>query len=146
VERIKTVRLSVISGHIFILVFILGTLLITGCGEEPGRVRVRHEEVVGVYEAKFDGGLEVLELKNDQTYVQDFTAGKRSIHHTGKWRIENHVLGGSDVVLISSVVRESDKETVPERTGDRVLNVHNRSGKLALALNEPADWYFVRIR
>lgn len=126
------------------VVLILGTLLITGCGEEPGRVRVRQDEVVGAYETNFDGGREVLELRNDQTYVQDFIAGKKSIHHTGKWKIENHFLNGSDVVLISAVVSENDKETAPERTGDRILNVHSSSGKLTLALNETADWYFVR--
>jgi hypothetical protein len=126
------------------LVFILGGLLITGCGVEPGRVRATREEVVGVYETKFGNSREVLDLKNDQTYVQDLISEKRPIHHTGKWRIENHIPGGSDVVLVSCVVSEEDTAS-PQRLGDRILNVHNRMGKLALAINETADWYFARM-
>ena len=137
-------RLSVVSNYCFIALLILGTLSITGCGEEPGRVRVKQDDVVGVYEATFDDGREILVLNNDQTYVQDFSGEKRAIHHTGKWKIENRFLSGSDVVLTSAVVSESDQEISPQRTGDRILNVHSRSGKLALALNEAADWYFVR--
>jgi len=126
------------------LALLLGALLIAGCGEEPGRVRATHDEVAGVYQTKFGDSREELDLKNDQTYVQDFISEKRAIHHTGKWRIENHFLGGSDVVLISCVVGEDDTAS-SERLGDRILIVHNRLGKLALAINETADWYFVRI-
>lgn len=115
-------------------VLILITLLISGCGGEPGRVRATPAEVAGVYEAKFGQGSEILQLKTDRTYAQDFTSENKSIHHSGVWKIENHFLGGIDVVLVSCVVSEDDMK-VPDRIGDRILNVHNRSGKLALAIN-----------
>jgi hypothetical protein len=145
VEGTKAVRLSKIVNCSFTVIFILGTIWTTGCGRGEGSIRAIQEEVVGVYEAKFENGREVLELKRDQTYVQDFTSGKRSIHHTGQWKIESHFLNKSDVVLNSCVVSEDD-ETVTERIGDRILNVHGQSGKLTLAINEAADWYFIRIK
>jgi hypothetical protein len=120
-------------------------LFITGCGDDPGHVRAKQTEVVGSYDAKFRMGRERLELKEDHTYVQVFASEKRSINHVGRWKLEDHFLDGSDIVLTSSVVSEDDLEGAPERLGDRILNVHRRSGRLALALNEPADWYFVRI-
>ena len=113
-----------------------------GCDEEPGRVRVKRDQVVGVYETNFEKGHEWLELKGDGTYVQEFHSTQRSIQHTGRWEIEDHFLGGSDVNLIDTVVSENDAEGAPQRVGFRTLNVHERSGKLALALNEVADAYF----
>jgi hypothetical protein len=120
--------------------------LLTGCEAEPGRVRVKRDQVVGVYEASFDKGRERLELKRDGTYVQEFQSPQRTIQHIGRWTIENHFLGGSDVSLIDAVVSENDAGGAPERIGFRTLNVHKRSGKLALALNEVADWYFDRVQ
>jgi len=119
---------------------------LTGCEDEPGRVRVKPDQVVGVYETTFDKGRERLELKSDGTYVQEFHSPQRAIQHTGRWEIENHFLGGSDVNLIDAVVSENDAEGAPQRIGFRTLNVHKRSGKLALALNEVADWYFDRVQ
>jgi hypothetical protein len=141
------VRLSKpkISNYCRIIVLIAGALSTVGCGDEQARVRVTQNEVVGAYEAQFDDGREILELKNDQTYVQDFRGQRKTIHHVGSWKIEDHFLSGSNVILVSCVVSDRDKGTTPERLGDRTLNAHRRSGQIALALNEAADWYFVRV-
>lgn len=120
-------------------------LFVAGCGQDPGRVRANQGEVVGSCVAKFRTGQERLELKEDYTYVQVFVSEKRSINHTGRWKLEDHFLDGSDIVLMSVVVSEDDQEGAAEQIGDRIFNVHRRSGRLALALNEPADWYFVRV-
>jgi hypothetical protein len=120
-------------------------LFVAGCGHESGHVRANQAEVVGSYVAKFRTGQERLELKEGHTYVQVFVSEKRSINHTGRWKLEDHFLDGSDIVLMSAVVSEDDPEGAAERIGDRILNVHRRSGRLALALNEPADWYFVSV-
>jgi len=127
-------------------IFIFALLgAIAGCREEPGRVRARQDEIVGVYEAKFQQGYEKLELKSDHSYIQDFVSENRPIHHTGSWEVKNHLLDGSDIILLDAVVSEDETIGSTPRKGDRILNVHNRSGRLALALNEVADWYFVRV-
>lgn len=120
-------------------------LAMIGCGEEPGRVRVNQAEVIGEYEAGFQQGREKLELREDHTYIQELVSEKQSIHQTGSWRIENHLFGGSNIILVGAVVSEDDSTSSARRIGDRTLNAHKRSGKLALAINEAADWYFVRI-
>lgn len=117
-----------------------------GCGGNPGHVRATQAELVGSYEAKFHTGQERLELKPDYTYVQRFVSTTRPIDHAGRWKLESHFLDGSDVVLTSAVVSEDDPEGGAERKGDRILNVHRSSTGLTLALNEAADWYFVRIQ
>jgi hypothetical protein len=108
----------------------LAVLILIGCGEEPGRVRASKAELVGVYETQFGDGEEKLELRSDQTYVQDFTWQGRPIHQMGTWNLENLFLDGSNVVLISSVV------SVPGPDG--------RIGQLAI--NETADWYFEPVK
>ncbi len=118
----------------------------TGCEDESGRVRVKRDQVIGVWETNFDKGSERLELKSDGAYVQEFHSRQRTIQHTGRWEIKNNFLDGSDVNLIDAVVSENDAAGEPQRIGYRTLNVHKRSGKLALALNEVADWYFDRVQ
>jgi hypothetical protein len=120
--------------------------VLTGCEAEPGRVRAKREQVVGIYETNFDKGRERLELKGDGTYVQEFLSPQRTIQHTGKWEIEDAFLGGSDVNLVDAFVSENDTEGAPQRIGFRTMNAHKRSGKIALALNEVADWYFDRVQ
>lgn len=117
-----------------------------GCSEEPGRVRAQRNQLIGMYETRFDQGQERLELRSDGTYVQEFHSAQNSIRHTGRWEAETHLLGGTDVTLIDALLSENDKGNMPQRTGSRILNVHKRSGKLALALNESADWYFERLQ
>jgi len=47
-----------------------------------GRIRVTIAQISGVYELKLDKGIERLELKGDETYVQDTVShtGPRSSH------------------------------------------------------------------
>ena len=124
----------------------LGTVLFAvGCGQ-GGRIRVKSEEVVGTYRTNFDTGVEQLEVRSDGTFVQDFHSASRSIHRTGKWKIENHFLDGTDLVLIDADLSEDDPANSPERAGTRALGVCFRSGRLALAKNESADWYYERVQ
>ena len=129
---------------IFSLSVCFSVLALTGCDENPGRVHAEREQLFGVYETKFDRGTERLELKRDGIYVQEFTAAEASFRHTGKWAYDDPFVGGTDVVLVDAVVSE-DQGTAPHKIGDRILNVHRRSGKLALAKNEVADWYYERV-
>lgn len=134
-------RVRVILG---LLVAFWSVLSLTACEENPGRVHAQREQLIGVYETKFDRGTERLELKSEGTYVQEFASAQGPFRHTGKWVYDDHILGGTDVELVDAVVSE-DQVTTSPRIGTRTLNVHMRSGKLALALNEVADWYYERI-
>lgn len=119
-------------------------LILVGCTREAGRVHAKHDQLVGLYEAKVEDGTEQLELKDDGTYLQDFRLSQTSIRHAGKWTAEDHILdAGTQVNLMDAIV---SKGKVGERTGLQILYAHRQSGTLALALNEPADWYFVKIR
>lgn len=109
---------------------------------DEGSIRVKPSQVVGVYVAKFDnGGSERLELIEGGTYLQDFTSGSRSFHHSGRWHIENGFLDGSEVVLANAFVSEEDNAR-PLGFGELNLFTHNHSGKVALARNEVAGWYY----
>lgn len=145
-ERTEAVRMPKIVGFSCAVFTAVLFLFIAGCGKNPGHVRANQAELIGSYEAKFRAGVERLELKSDDTYVQTFASEKKPINHAGRWKLENPFLDGSDVVLISAVVSEDDPEGAAERSGDRILNVYRGSGGLALAINETADWYFVRIQ
>jgi hypothetical protein len=136
----------------FVTTSLLTTLLVSGaggligCSDEPGRIHVNRAKAVGTYQAPFESGqLERLELKSDGTYVQDFISATRPFRHAGGWRIDNHFFDGSDVVLINATVGE-DEQSRPLAFGDITLNVHDHSGKVALARNETADWYYERVK
>jgi hypothetical protein len=109
---------------------------------DEGSIRVKPAQVIGAYEAKFDkGGSERIELKADGTYLQDFISKSRSFHHTGTWHLENDFLDGSEIVLADAFVSEED-ETHPPGFAELSLRTHDHSGKVALARNEVADWYY----
>jgi hypothetical protein len=110
---------------------------------DEGSIRVKPAQVIGVYEANFDNSVERLELKADGTYVQDFASKSRPFHNTGQWHIENDFLDGSEVVLANAAVSEED-EARPPAFAELGLYTHDRSGKVALARNEVADWYYER--
>lgn len=122
---------------------ILGGIL--GCQGERGRIRIDRAQATGVYEARFRNGTERLELKSDGTYLQRFASQTRPFQQAGKWYIESHVFGGSDIILVNAKVGEED-ESRPLDVGDCRLNVHDRSGKLALARNEAMDFYYDRVQ
>jgi hypothetical protein len=124
---------------------VLGAIcLLSGChirDADEGSVRVTRAKVIGVYETKFENGSERLELKDDGTYVQDFTSKSPPFRHTGRWRMEDLFLDGSEVVLVNAALSGNDGSRATS-FGDLNLYTHDRSGKLALARNETADWYY----
>jgi len=129
-------------------VLVAMTCILAGCharDADEGSVRVKPEQVIGIYEAHFPNGSEHLELRKGGTYVQDFTSKSRPFHHEGRWHIENELLDGSKVVLADAAVTEQD-EVRPLAFGELNLYTHDHSGKLALARNEVADWYYERTR
>jgi len=126
---------------------VLGSVLVacSGGSEELGRIRVTHAQVAGVYQL----GSERLELKTDGTYVQDDISGSHSLHHTGQWHIVNHFLDGSEVLLINAAITApaTPEDRNPHLAfGDLQMYVHKRSGKVALARNEVAEWYYDRLQ
>jgi hypothetical protein len=144
--RFKTAVVATLEG------VLLGvTLTLAGCSggsEEEGRIRTTPAQVVGVYELKLDKGSERLELKADGTYGQDTVSQSRPVHQAGQWHIQNHFFDGSEVILLNAAI-------IPEATplgenllrfGGLAMHTHKRSGKVALARNEVADWYYERTR
>jgi hypothetical protein len=125
-------------------------LTLAGCSggsEEEGRIRVTPAQVIGVYELKLDKGTERLEIKADGTYAQDTVSQTRSVHHTGQWHIQNHFFDGSEVILLDAAITELATpldENPRLGFGELPMYAHDRSGKVALARNEVADWYFER--
>lgn len=113
--------------------------------EEVGRIRVTPAQVAGIYKL----GSERLELRPDGTYVQDTISEPRPLHHTGQWRIVNHFLDGSEVVLINAAITPpatpEDKDPYLA-FGDLPMYAHNHFGKVALARNEVAEWYYERLQ
>jgi hypothetical protein len=100
-------------------------------------------EIVGVYTS----GPERLELQSTGICIQDDVSNPKRLHHTGQWRIVDHFWNGSEIVLANAAVTSpatpEDKE--PSRGfGELRMYVHKRSGKIALARNEVADWYYER--
>jgi hypothetical protein len=94
-------------------------------------------------------GTERLELSADGTYVQDTIFHSQPVRHTGRWRIENHLFEGSQVVLDDAAIVPAglpgdDSPTL--QSGHLPMWVHDRSGKVQLARNEVAEWYYERIR
>lgn len=122
--------------------------VVTACSagsEEQGRIKVSASDVVGVYTS----GAERLEIEPNGTYVQDFVSNFTQLHRTGNWIISNHLWDGSEVVLIDAAV--TSPSTPNDRSpslgsGNLRLHVHKRAGKIALARNEVADWYFERVQ
>ena len=125
---------------------VLGSVLVacSGGSEEVGRIRITHAQVAGVYQL----GSERLTLKTDGAYVQDAILESQPLHHTGQWHIVSHCLDGSEVLLINAAItptRTPEDQNPHLAFGDLKMYVHNRSGKVALARNEVAEWYYDRL-
>jgi hypothetical protein len=139
--RFKTTVLVTAAGT---LMAIICSLIACSAGsEEQGRIRVTPAQVVGIYELTS----ERLELKPDGTYEQDIVSESRQLHNTGQWRIVNHFFDGSQVLLFNAAVTPpaTPEEKDPHLTfGDLPMYVHKHSGKIALARNEVAEWYYER--
>lgn len=133
----------------FLLVVTCTFVGCSGGSEEVGRIRVAPAQIVGVYELRLDGASERLELKVDETYIQDTVWQSHPVHRTGRWHIQNHLFDGSEVILADCAIVpiplsvNSTKET-RMGFGELPMYAHQRSGKVALARNEVADWYYER--
>jgi len=125
-----------------LLILASGALALGGCDGE-GRIRAKPAALVGKYHLTLISGSEHLELREGGTYVQRVSYASRVLEHSGTWSINNHFMGGTDVVLSNALVSDDD-EKIPEQIGEMNLNVHDHGGKIALARNEVADWYFER--
>jgi hypothetical protein len=92
---------------------------------------------------------ERLELKSDRSYAQDIVLQSRHLQHNGERRVISRFFGGSKVAVRNAAIishataRGNDAEI---GFGDLTMYVHNRSGKIALARKEVADWYCGRLR
>jgi hypothetical protein len=81
--------------------------------------------------------------------LPDNISESQPLHHTGQWRIVNHFLDGSEVLLTNAAVTApaTPEDKNPRLAfGDLAMYAHNRSGKVALARNEVAEWYYERFQ
>jgi len=115
--------------------------------EERGRIRAAKEQLIGLYGLNLDHGFERLELKDHGIYVQDGMSSGRQFHHEGHWKIADHLLDGTEVILSGAL--QSDSGLTKDRTltsGEIALRVHEREGKIVLTRNEVADWDYSRLK
>jgi hypothetical protein len=133
-------------------------LLLVGCGE-PGRVRVSEQDLSGTYVTDLqlvastptgpvvrNIGKEQLTLYSDRTYLQSFSSPTRRFTNRGNWKSSNHFLDGTEVNLVGANLSEGDSSDSPSKRGILYLEVHRENGKLRLARNESADWYYDRVK
>jgi len=125
------------SGPLFFL-----ALVSLGCGRN-GHVRISDADLPGTYVASFNTGTEKLILYSDNTYEQIFSSPAKSFTNRGKWETKYVLLGGTDIGLIHANCGEEHPVVISECY--RNLNVHREGGKLKLALNESADWYYEQV-
>jgi len=104
---------------------------------------VRDAELMGTYVTDFHPGKEQLVLRSDKTYEQVFSSATRQFTHHGRWESTYVFLEGTDIELLNADCSEDDPRAIGPC--ERNLNVHRDGGKLKLALNEAADWYYERI-
>ena len=118
----------------------------SGGSQEKTRANARKNQLVGRYRLKLDDGVEKLELKDHGFYIQDDASNGKKFHHEGRWQLTSHILNGSEVRLVDAMIidRPADQQLRALR-GDILLQVHMRDGKLELARNEVADWYYERL-
>jgi hypothetical protein len=72
-----------------------------------------------------------------------FSSPNKQFENRGTWKTDNLFLDGTQIELASALL--SEDETI-ERRGFLILQVHREKGKLRLARNEAADWYYDRAR
>ena len=133
---------------VFCLFLLVGSLFACHTRDaDEGSVRVKVAEIAGTYVIRLNNGTEHLVLDSNGTYRQEFRSSQ-PIEHTGRWGLENEVLDGSAVVLKDAIhedlIPHANQPAPPPSTGELRLYVHRRSGKLVLARNEVADWYYER--
>ena len=113
-------------------------LNLLGCSD---RVRASDPEIVGTYVTRTNTGSEELALKPDKTYLQTFTSPTRQFSQRGTWQSSPLFLDGTQIELRNANLSEDEKA---DRYGDLMLQVHREKGRLKLARNEAADWYYDR--
>jgi hypothetical protein len=140
---------------------VLAMTLLVAChtrsGDE-GSVRVKREQVIGMYATTIADGWERLELKRDGTFIQEFASKSDAYRRTGHWRLKNEFLDGSAVVLADAVTWNhhiadetptnrsgGGKDEVQRSIGELTLYTHDSQGNIVLVLNEVADWYYERL-
>ena len=128
-----------------IILTVLLTIPTIGCTEN-GACRASVRQLVGTYETQFQYGSEQLTLAPDMTFVQVFNSAHGQITTRGNWKKSNQFLGPSEVFLIGNYSSERNAPDSRPTYGQRILIVHREQGKLKLALNEAADWYYDRVR
>lgn len=121
-----------------IVIFLLLTAL--GCND---RVRASDGHLVGTYVTSTNTGKEELTLRSDGTYVQAFSSPRKQFTNRGTWKSSYLFLDGTQIELRRANLSE-DVES--DRYGDLMLQVHRENGRLKLARNESADWYYDRIQ
>jgi hypothetical protein len=122
-----------------IAIFLLSTLL--GCSDE---VRVSDSQLFGTWLTNTNTGAERLAWLPDGTYVQTFTSPKKQFTNRGTWKSSTQFLGGSEIEVSNANISEDEPANSPFRRGDLMLQVYRLDGKLKLARNAAADWYYER--
>lgn len=110
-------------------------------------MRVSDRQLVGNFVTEIANGKEQLTLKPDQTYTQSFSSSTRQFTNRGTWKLSDEFLRGTDIELTGAIVSfsEDDPSTYGSKRGVLNLQVHRENGKLRLARNEAADWYYERV-
>ncbi len=100
-----------------------------------------NEELSGTYVTQFALGKEQLSLLPDKTYVQVFSSPTRKFTNRGSWRTSNGFFEGTVVQLERAYISEDSSDSAV-KYGYLRLIVHRENGKVRLARNEAADWYY----
>jgi len=120
---------------------ILASLL--GCGDE---VRVSKAELVGIWTTRTNSGIESLELRSDNMFVQVFSSPTRQFTKRGTWKSNDRFLGGTDVELMGIDLSEDNSSDTRVKNVTLYLQACRQNGALKLARNAAADWYYERGR
>ncbi len=62
----------------------------------PGCIREKLDQVVGIYEPRFDNGHARLKLKADRTYFHEFSLAHRSIRHFHEFSLAHRSIRHTD--------------------------------------------------
>ena len=115
--------------------FMLSALAVTNCFERL------MESLSGF--TYYSNGNEELLLRPDKTYVQSLTSPTRQFTTRGTWKSTYMFLDGTEGELAGANLSEGEST---ERYGNVHLQAHRENGKLKLARNESADWYYERVQ
>ena len=143
--------------RLVIAILSIAVPFIGGCKYE-GQARASDRELVGTYETDFPNGKEHIQLNRDMSFVQTFVSPDQQIVVKGRWYHSNQFLGPTEVRLdgycaignnwgedpASSV--KSGPVSCSALATELNLIVHRENGRISLARNESADWYYDRVQ